>query len=360
MIKYILTFCATIAFTICAIGQLAFEIGSNAPKTIQVSIASSGDYLNSPFNFFNNSNFTIKFPIALNPIPMFSIVGSSTINYLVDDISVDGGDGFLYQKFSNIGTSIFPIGDGQTIEVAVVTITGDYTMSGEDVSEMFSLVPHTIDAFIETSMENFLGEQITNAADVNTEVFLPIKLTDFFATKGNNLVNLKWFTATEKNGSHFAIERSRDGIDNWVEIGQVKAVGESNTKQEYAFVDNKLPLGTRGATKTFFYRLNMVDNDASQEYSQIRTVRFDQEAGSFIVYPNPTNNEVFVNLSDITEETGEAKMNIFNLDGQVVKQVVLPTNDDIRVDISNMHSGIYYFVVKQGEDMYTQKVIKID
>jgi len=42
-------------------------------------------------------------------------------------------------------------------------------------------------------------------------------------------------------------------------------------------LDTEVPLYLRDANKTFYYRLNMVDNDGSQEYSEVRVVRFDQE-----------------------------------------------------------------------------------
>ena len=163
---------------------------------------------------------------------------------------------------------------------------------------------------------------------------------------------------SEVNGSHFDVQRSRD-LDSWTTIGTVEAVGESSTLQEYQLVDSDLPLSTR-SSKNFYYRLNMVDNDGTTELSEVRTVRFDQDGAEFIVYPNPTHNEVFVNLSSITTESGPATMNVINMKGERVKQVSLSSNNDISVDVSNITAGVYYFIVVQGEDTFTQKVVKID
>lgn len=193
---------------------------------------------------------------------------------------------------------------------------------------------------------------------INGSAILPIKLNRFTATKRERSVNLDWSTSSEINGSHFDVQRSRD-LSTWMTVGTVDAVGESTSLQEYQLVDKDLPLSTR-SSKTFYYRLNMVDNDGSSELSEIRTVRFDQDGADFIVYPNPSINEVFVNLSSITAETGPATMHVINMKGERVKEVTLSTNDDVSVDISNITSGVYYFVVNQGAETFTQKVIKID
>ena len=195
-------------------------------------------------------------------------------------------------------------------------------------------------------------------AQTTESIILPIVLRRFTATKGEKSVNLDWSTSTEINASHFDVQRSRD-LSTWTTIGTVDAVGESSTLQEYQLVDNDLPLSTR-SSKTFYYRLNMVDNDGAAELSEVRTVRFDIDGAEFIVYPNPSINEVFVNLSSITTETGPATMNVINMKGERVKDVTLSTNDDISVDVSTLTAGVYYFVVRQGEETFTQKVIKID
>ena len=221
------------------------------------------------------------------------------------------------------------------------------------------------EGFIETTVEqpgleyfgdDFTGHPLfTNGAQ---QQILPIKLSRFTATKGEKSVNLDWSTSSEINGSHFDVQRSRD-LSTWTTIGTVDAVGESSTLQKYLLVDKDLPLSTR-SSKTFYYRLNMVDNDGAAELSEVRTVRFDIDGAEFIVYPNPSINDVFVNLSSITSETGPATMHVINMKGERVKEVTLSTNDDISVDVSNILAGVYYFVVRQGEETFSQKVIKLD
>ena len=223
------------------------------------------------------------------------------------------------------------------------------------------------EGFIETTVEqpgleysgaDFIGHPVaTNGAQ---QQILPLEIRSFIAQKSDKNVDLLWSTSSETNGSHFEIERSQD-LTTWTTLGKVDAIGESTTEQKYNFLDDRLPLNARSAQKVFYYRLKMVDNDNSSDYSEIRTVRFDtNQEGDFLVYPNPSINEVYVNLSSITPESGPANMNILNMSGQLVKQVTLTTSDDIRVDVSDLTAGVYYFITSQGEQTFTQKVIKVD
>ena len=189
---------------------------------------------------------------------------------------------------------------------------------------------------------------------------LPIDMRTFEAEKLDREVLLSWTTASEVNSSHFEIERSQD-LDEWKKLGEVAAMGESSVDQDYEFLDSNLPLNARTNHKIFYYRLKMVDNDGFTEYSEIRTVRFDLDGeGDFLVYPNPAINEVYVNLSNINDVTGNATVNIIDMNGKLVKRVPLTSNDDIAVDVSNLTSGVYYFIAQHGDKTYTQKVIKVD
>lgn len=342
--------------------QVQFGLTSDESKKIQMSITAVGNYASPPFNQFNNSNFTFRWPAALSPQPTFTLANSSTITYQLDGTPTDGGDGFVYQKVSTFSTNVLTITSGSTIEVVELMVVGDY--SAMEMTEVFEIADNS-NAWVlanngESSMENFLGEQWNGYTTQTASVILPIELRSFSAFKNDRDVDLEWSTISEANASHFDVERSKDG-NNWEFLGKVNAVGESSVVQEYTFLDNTLPLNARENHKTFYYRLNMVDKDGQQEYSDIRSVRFDLDGeADFLVYPNPTVNEVFVNLSSITPESGPATLNVINMNGQLIKKVTLQTSDDIRVDVSDLTGGVYNFIVSQKEDRFSQKVIIID
>lgn len=65
---------------------------------------------------------------------------------------------------------------------------------------------------------------------------LPVELTDFTATCNDNMVDLKWTTASEQNSDKFIIEKTRD-LENWVRVDSLDAAGSSSTEIKYQYND---------------------------------------------------------------------------------------------------------------------------
>ncbi|MEM6769286.1 MAG: choice-of-anchor B family protein [Bacteroidota bacterium] len=114
---------------------------------------------------------------------------------------------------------------------------------------------------------------------------LPVTLRSFTATAiAKQTASLEWVTEEENNASHFAVQRSADGI-NFATIGEVVAVGESTVSQTYSFVDADAAVGAN------FYRLEQVDRDGSSTLSEVRLVSFT-ESEELVVYPNPVRDHL--------------------------------------------------------------------
>jgi len=262
--------------------------------------------------------------------------------------------------------------NGVLEDLAAITLTG----SPDPETEIYAYDPSGGDALSVCVAD--LG--INNVADIdpdgnagaaNTESYedisvmgqfsLPIKLTRFNANKGsdNISVDLDWVSETEINASHYGVERSQDG-SNWTKIGEVDAVGESSTRQAYNFTDSNLPLSTRTENKTFLYRLNMVDNDGSQEYSEVREVRFDEGNVKFAIFPNPTSSYVTIDLSSDLSEEIPATLFIYSNDGRLVKKASVSTIGQTTVEMNDLVEGSYIFTVIQGETVITKQVQKIN
>ena len=349
---------------------------------------------NIQFSFLavpNGDNTTTVTFNATNTGGSSENLATLTIDFYYDDdeTSVETVDFTPLSTTENWGTANQTIVNHQAVNNPLVPITHtgyfvyqniDNNFVGIELDPAESILLGTVifnnsdnkpndggEGFIETTAEqpgleysgaDFIGHPVFT--DGPQQQILPIVIRSFVASKNDRAVDLDWSTSSETNGSHFEIERSQD-LSSWSQLGTVEATGESTTVQEYSFLDDKLPLNARTDHKTFYYRLNMVDNDGQSEYSEVRSVRFDMDGeGDFLVYPNPSINEVYVNLSNITPESGPATMNILNMNGQLVKNVSLETSDDIRVDISDMTAGVYYFVVRQEAQTFSQKIIKID
>ena len=78
----------------------------------------------------------------------------------------------------------------------------------------------------------------------------------YFPELGNMI---EWSTASEQNSSYFEIQISVDGSE-YRSVGQVPAAGNSNTKQDYKWIDQG-PL----ANAFNYYRLLQYDTDGANE-----------------------------------------------------------------------------------------------
>jgi hypothetical protein len=73
---------------------------------------------------------------------------------------------------------------------------------------------------------------------------LPIELLSFTGSARGDRVELEWATASERNTSHYVIERSNDNGTSEA-LGSVAAAGESSTRQDYRFDDPRPSPPTR-------------------------------------------------------------------------------------------------------------------
>jgi hypothetical protein len=172
---------------------------------------------------------------------------------------------------------------------------------------------------------------------------LPIRLLDFAAIKNAEAADLKWITSQEINSSHFEVERSADGR-GFQTIGAEEASGNSNTNKSYAYTDVKPLQGMN------YYRLKMVDLDGSFVYSQVRMLKFDQEA-KLDVYPNPVTN--FVNINFPATWVGkDANIEIINNNGQRVNKMLLwDLMQVFRIRVDNLPNGTYHLKISlQGHE----------
>jgi hypothetical protein len=96
---------------------------------------------------------------------------------------------------------------------------------------------------------------------------LPVEYLYFNPTlnRENRFVKLTWATAKEWENSHFEIERSVNGVNNWEKIGQMEGIGWSDMPVGYEFADEELPL----VGGNVYYRLKQVDFDTTFSYSKV-------------------------------------------------------------------------------------------
>ena len=116
---------------------------------------------------------------------------------------------------------------------------------------------------------------------------LPVTLTDFLATSGNNSVDLKWEITNVINLKSFELEYSKDGNT----FSKLTTVIYQSDLSDYNYVH------ITSSSKNF-YRLKMIDVEGGFFYSKILSV---QKSGSgnklVLMYPNPAYKDLTLKLT---------------------------------------------------------------
>ncbi|MTI20626.1 T9SS type A sorting domain-containing protein, partial [Fulvivirga sp. RKSG066] len=182
---------------------------------------------------------------------------------------------------------------------------------------------------------------------------LPVELISFTAElTDKNTVALTWETASEINNDRFEIEHSLDGID-FVKIGQVDGNGTTRELSVYEFEHKKPAAGMRN-----YYRLKQVDYDGEFEYSDVIAVQGKVEVAQFVelrLFPNPATE--FINLS-LTDYNGPISYQVINISGHVMIMGSTEGENQLKVDVSALETGMYVVKVKGGDHTQIKRFIK--
>lgn len=117
-----------------------------------------------------------------------------------------------------------------------------------------------------------------------------------------------------------------------------KGSGNSNHLIAYQFIDE------HPNDNINYYRLKQVDYNGKTEYSKVIPVRFsipvEEKKGNIVMYPNPTNSEIFIRVEDAS---AEVDMQVYNPFGQNICNIKLDKNEQ-SVNLSNYPVGMYVFI----------------
>ncbi|MFN0290763.1 Ig-like domain-containing protein [Pedobacter helvus] len=303
-------------------GGLLNDIVGNNPVLTLNSVASTANVLVDgvrPTVTISSSVGASGTTTATSPIPFTITFSEAVTDFSLADISLTNGTA---GNFSGSGTSynfnVTPMANGNVTVNVLANVATDAVGNNNSAAAAFTI--------------NYL----------NT---LPVVLVDFNVKKENNAAKLQWQTATETNNKGFEIYRSGDD-KQWVKIGGIDAKGSSSI---YAFAD-KQPLNGNN-----YYKLVQLDLDGTPTELGERALSFALSAVGLRVYPNPTAGKVTLSFGAGKYQ----KVSIIGLDGKVLNTAsVLPSQTQVRLDLSAYTSGIYFVKLSGAIGVETQKLIK--
>ena len=171
---------------------------------------------------------------------------------------------------------------------------------------------------------------------------LPVELISFTAGVKGKTVELRWKTEGEVNSYLFEIERAGEN-SGWEKAGEVRASGNSNSAKEYFFIDQNIN------EKKCRYRLRMVDNDGTYQYSDEVEVNIDKPKNFslFQNYPNPFNPSTTIKYQ--IAEKSLVKLAIFDILGNEVGNLINEEKEAGYYSLSfnatgkNFSTGTYFY-----------------
>ncbi len=180
---------------------------------------------------------------------------------------------------------------------------------------------------------------------------LPVVLLSFTGSLRGNNVQLEWATSSEVNSKEFVIEKSYDGV-TYHELAKVSAAGYSTDTKQYGYLD-------REATDINYYRLKMVDLDASSRISNVVIVKNPGLQQTISSIRNPFVDRIDIRFAKLPK--GEISMRLVDIAGRTLatNKLVNPVSPIIRFNYNeSLSSGVYFLQVAAEGKQYSLKLVK--
>jgi hypothetical protein len=191
----------------------------------------------------------------------------------------------------------------------------------------------------------------TKFAPISGIVLLPVEFLSFDAFKNNQTVDVKWETISERNSSHFVVQRSADG-KNFVAIGRVEAMGNTTATTKYLFVDTKPIQGIN------YYRLLQVDLDSKETLTKVVSVTFNGDNADLQVFPNPSSEGVAFNVILPTSIAGsEVEMRMTDAVGRQMFYQRFRFEGGVIQLPADFAKGLYTLTIATPKENYVRKLI---
>lgn len=187
----------------------------------------------------------------------------------------------------------------------------------------------------------------TNPSACDTlQTLLPIELIAFYGKNINKTNLLEWETASEINFARFELESSPDG-SGFQKIGTIPALGLTN---KYSFIDKNPVPGYN------YYRLKMVDQDATFQYSKILAV-FTKVESQISVFPNPANYATTLSIEG-NQYYDNLSYSVINTFGQAEIEKMPLTASSAEINTQRLSNGVYFLVVQNNaQTVYSTRLV---
>ena len=278
----------------------------------------------------------------------------------------------LYQKNSTASPNTYSL-------VATANIDGSnaYVFNGvADAQYLLRSVPVNMPDIVATYFPNHIDW--TAATEINSDPILSINkdITPITSISLNGVGSVNGAIGWGPNGFTKASIVMADGVEVFLKNTDLNTYAQAITDMNGVFEFISIPDGNYqivinlpGYTQisSYDFIVNTQDTDFSDldfliDDNQIfksgfLTTSSGKSIEELVVYPNPTNGELFIRIPEVITDFN---VSIFNQLGQNVweRNVTNHVNQNYFADISNVENGVYFVTVQNDKSVYKIKVIK--
>jgi len=254
------------------------------------------------------------------------------------------------------------LGDATGTQTVTLAIDGSpqdsqsLTLSGGE-SQTITLSWATSDGDAGDYNAEVTSENDIASTSVSVVAPIPVELTSFDASAGDETVHLRWTTASETNNAGFEVQRRLPESSSWTALTFVEGEGTTTQTQQYQFRDLDVPYGA----DSLQYRLKQVDTDGTTSLSNemVVTRRSPSEVALLGTYPNPTKNRMTVRFAVPKENADGGMLRLYDLMGREVRAIKVPTDAGRHkqtLTVSKLASGPYVLRLEVGGETQTERV----
>lgn len=223
------------------------------------------------------------------------------------------------------------------------------TGSGGSLSATTGWLPAGTQVFV--AIDGTAGSNCSYTITAFNATVLPITLKYFTAWKRPDANRITWMTTTEKNFSHFEIQKSSDGI-NFIKIATMQGKGGNNKETAYSFDDNEVKA-------VQYYRLKYVDANGQYTYSNILRVSRDDVTNTKVLFSNRITTMLALRIIDMNANNLSIK--IIDNSGRTVKTQNVKINtgeNSLNINTTAIPSGFYYLMLSADNYKRTFSFVK--
>ncbi|MCE7057267.1 T9SS type A sorting domain-containing protein [Algoriphagus sp. AGSA1] len=183
---------------------------------------------------------------------------------------------------------------------------------------------------------------------------LPLTWLSISATNHNNLKQISWSLASEKDIENFEIHRSEDMAKTWDKIGQTVSQGTSEVPTSYTFIDDNHLL-----PKSVYYRIKALDHMGKWSWSKVVRLAGEPMPHTPIptIFPNPHSlGKVQLQISnDFNLE--DVQISIHTIHGALISSFGY-TESIFSEKLEFLPSGVYLINISDSEVSLQNRWIK--